>query len=93
MTKHNPNSESMFSAVVRDYARRKHENQYNFADHIGVRQTEVSSWITGKSLPTGSTLENIAVDMGIAPETLQLLSSVSVADAMKIVLEELDQED
>ena len=86
-------SESLFSAVIRDHAKSNHGSQSKFATHIGIHPSEVSWIVTGSIEPNEKKIEVIAKDMGLAPETLQSLSRVSVADTMKIVLEKLERED
>lgn len=93
MTQGYPSGESMFVAVMRDHINTKYGKQSKFAENIGMVQSAISSFMVGKTPLEGEKFERIADDMGLAPATLQSLSRISVADAMKMVLENLDQED
>lgn len=93
MTKSSPESGSFFAAVLRDHVKANHGTQLKFSAAVGLHQSEISWFMNGVAFPTGKNMDIVAKDIGLEPETLQLLSRISVADAMNVVLDKIEQED
>jgi transcriptional regulator with XRE-family HTH domain len=49
--KYNKNMEINFGEILRDLMTTKKLNQMQLASLLGVRQSQVSNWLNGKSLP------------------------------------------
>lgn len=84
-------SGSMLSVVLRDHGRR-YGLRGEFATKVETSRGTFSNLITGRKPPYGETFDKIAEDMGVAPETLRLLGSVTVRQAMNLVIEKQAQD-
>ena len=60
---------------IRDKMKEKGVTQIELANHVGVHQTTVSTWIKGKKVPHFETLESIADYLGTS--VIELLDNGS----------------
>jgi transcriptional regulator with XRE-family HTH domain len=63
-------SDSIFVKVLRKTMFTKKLNQQSLADLLGTRQSQVSNWLAGKSLPNYYSLQIMKTKLGISVETL-----------------------
>ena len=59
-----------FSEILQEVMIEKALNQTELADKIGVKQSQVSEWLKGKSKPGYDSLRSMCENLGITAERL-----------------------
>ena len=65
---------------IREARHRLQLTQIDLADRIGVHQSSVAYWESGKTRPRSATLLTLALALDVAPEWLEFGSSFSASD-------------
>ena len=60
--------ETSFSEILREFLTLKNLTQTAFAAEIGVRQSQVSEWLSGKVKPGYDTLRSMALAYGVSAD-------------------------
>ncbi|MBE7076566.1 MAG: helix-turn-helix transcriptional regulator [Clostridiales bacterium] len=60
----------LFKEILQDIMNEFNLNQTTFALKIGVKQSQVSEWLKGKSKPGYDNLKSICVALGISADRL-----------------------
>ncbi len=60
--------ETSFSEILREFLTLKNLTQTAFAAEIGVRQSQVSEWLSGKAKPGYDTLRSMALAYGVSAD-------------------------
>lgn len=57
-----------FKEILKDFLEERKLTQREFAEKIGVKQSQVSEWVNGKSNPGYYNLRNIAINFDLDAE-------------------------
>jgi len=63
-------STAHFKSVITNLMKERGLNQQLFADLVGVRQSQVSNWMSGKCLPSYSIIQILKNKLGLDTNTL-----------------------
>ena len=66
MTQREPN----FAKVLKELMEQQGVNQLQLADMLGVRQSQVSNWLNGKSMPGYHSMRMLSIKMKISADEL-----------------------
>ena len=61
---------TMFSTTLRQLMKEKKLNQLQLAEILQIRQSQISNWLNGKSLPGYYSLKLICEKLGVTAEQL-----------------------
>lgn len=59
-----------FIKILKDLMQEFELNQTQFAQKIGVKQSQVSEWLNGKSKPGYDSIKNICLAFGISADRI-----------------------
>ena len=59
-----------FKEILKDFLREKNLTQVAFASKIGVKQSQVSEWLSGKAKPGYDILKRISIAFDISADYL-----------------------
>ena len=59
-----------FIKILKNILKENNVTQTEFAKRVGVKQSQVSEWLSGKSKPGYDNLRNIALAFGISADVL-----------------------
>lgn len=59
-----------FIEILRDLMIDYNLNQSQFADRVGIKQSQVSEWLKGKSKPGNDNIKSICIGLGISADRL-----------------------
>ncbi len=60
--------EKDFKIILKDFLKEYSLTQKAFADKIGVKQSQVSEWLSGKAKPGYDTLKNMSIAFEISAD-------------------------
>jgi len=69
MEKHKIQKESKFIQVLKNEMKTRNLNQLELSGILNIRQSQISNWINGKSLPGYSSLQALKNKLGVRVET------------------------
>jgi len=64
-----------FGRVLSDLMKERKLNQLELAEVLGIRQSQISNWLNGKSLPGYYSLKLLCVKMGVSADMLLEVNS------------------
>ena len=78
LTKRNDNSQSThirgmeinFSNIVKEIMEQRKLNQLQLSDILGIRQSQISNWLNGKSLPGYYSIKTLCEKLGVTANYL-----------------------
>lgn len=57
-----------FREILRDFLAEREMTQVEFAEKIGVKQSQVSEWLKGKSNPGYVNIKNMSLKFGVSAD-------------------------
>ena len=59
-----------FTKILKDIMDEKNLNQTQIAQKIGIKQAQISEWLSGKAKPGYDTLKNMAINLDLSANYL-----------------------
>jgi len=68
MEKQNEGNETKFVRVLREIMRKRNFTQLKLAQTLGIRQSQISNWLNGKTTPTYTSLQILKDKLNVVVE-------------------------
>lgn len=59
-----------FDRILKELMKKRRLNQLQLAEILGIRQSQISNWLNGKSLPGYYSLKLLCAKLEVSAETL-----------------------
>jgi len=59
-----------FDSILKELMKKRELNQLQLAELLGVRQSQVSNWLNGKSLPGYYSIKQLSEKLNLTPSDL-----------------------